>query len=249
MTEHNIEIPCNTEVVIRVSCKDVALEPILATDPLPLDPTLEPEVEPIPAIDLVPPETVEPEPIPLPPEIIDLPVTQPVSDPLPPVVEPIPVVITLPPILIPVTEPVPEISPEHCYCDLDSKLNLADFAKQLSKLTKGLLYPSESDFPIEVLTKGFSSKMPPIKGVQIRTLDRVIPTFFRNVDPDDQQTGNLERATLADRWQALYDFIKHHCSVTAWHYPVKQNKYTHELMVLLLHPQGTVALRIKLVET
>lgn len=242
MTEHNIEIPCNTEVVIRVSCKDVAMEPILVNDPLPLDPTPEPEVEPIPAIDPVPPETVEPEPI---PEIID----SPIPDPLPPVVEPIPVVITLPPIPIPIVEPVPEISPEHCYCDLDSKLNLADFAKQLSKLTKGLLYPSESDFPIEVLTKGFSSKMPPIKGVQIRTLDRVIPKFFRNVDPDDQQTGNVERDSLAARWQALYSFIQHHCSVTAWHYPVKQNKYTHELMVLLLHPQGTVALRIKLVET
>jgi hypothetical protein len=246
MTEHNIEIPCNTEVVIRVSCKELALEPILVTDPLPLDPTPEPEVEAIPEIDPVPPETVEPEPIPLPPEIIDSPVTSPVSDPLPPVVEPIPVVITLP---IPVTEPVPAASPEHCYCDLDSKLNLADFVKKLTTFTKGLLYPSESDFPIEVLSKGFSSKMPNVKGIEVRTLDRVIPSFLRNVDPDDQQTGNVERAKLAARWQALYDFIKHHASVTAWHYPVKQNKYTHELMVLLLHPQGTVALRIKLVET
>jgi hypothetical protein len=121
--------------------------------------------------------------------------------------------------------------------------------KKLSTLTKGLLYPSESDFPIDVLSKGFSSKMPNVKGIEVRNLDRVFPSFLRNVDPDDQQTGNVERAKLAARWQALYDFIKHHCSVTAWHYPVKQNKYTHELMVLLLHPQGTVALRIKLVET
>jgi Nuclease A inhibitor-like protein len=121
--------------------------------------------------------------------------------------------------------------------------------KQLTNLTKGLLYPSESDFPIEVLSKGFSSKMPPIKGVEVRRLDRVIPNFLRIVDPDDQQTGNVERARLADRWQALYDFIKDHSSVTAWHYPVKQNRYTHELIVLLLHPQGTVALRIKFVET
>jgi Nuclease A inhibitor-like protein len=130
---------------------------------------------------------------------------------------------------------------------LDSPLSLPDFVKQLNALTKGLLYPSESDFPIEVLTKGFSSKMPPLKGIQVRTLDRVIPSFLRNVDPDDQQTGNVERATLAAKWQALYKFIKVNTSVTAWHYPVKGKKYTHELFALLLHPQGTAALRIKLV--
>jgi hypothetical protein len=251
MTEHNIEIPCNTEVVIRVSCKEVALEPILVNEPVLIpDPVLEPVIEPVqtpePVVEPIPVTApVNPEPIPLPPVPTPDPVTPPVPDPLPPVVEPIPVVITLPPIAIPVVEP----AAEHCYCDLDSALSLSDFVKKLTSLTKGLLYPSESDFPIEVLTKGFSSKMPTIKGVQVRTLDRVIPTFFRTVDPDDQQTGNVERANLATRWQALYSFIKHHCSVTAWHYPVKQNKYTHELMVLLLHPQGTVALRIKLVET
>jgi hypothetical protein len=245
MTEHNIEIPCNTEVVIRVSCKEVAVEPILVTDPLPLDPTPEPVVEIIPLVYPAPPISVQPEPTP--PVIIDSHLTLPVPDPLPPVVEPIPVIEQ--PIPIPVVEPVPVAPTEHCYCDLDSKLNLADFVKQLTTLTKGLLYPSESDFPIEVLTKGFSSKMPPIKGIEVRNLDRVIPSFFRNVDPDDQQSGYVERASLANRWQALYSFIKNNASVTAWHYPVKQKKYTHELMVLLLHPQGTVALRIKLVET
>jgi Nuclease A inhibitor-like protein len=252
MTEHNIEIPCNTEVVIRVSCKEVAVEPILVTDPLPpaLDPVPNPDsvVETIPMIDPNPPATVEPEPIPLPPVLIPDPVTPPVLDPLPPVVEPIPVVITepSPPMPIPIVEPV---LPEHCYCDLDSPLSLPDFVKQLTTVTKGLLYPSESDFPIEVLTKGFSSKMPPVKGIEVRNLDRVIPSFFRNIDPDDQQSGNVERAILAARWQALYSFIKNNASVTAWHYPVKQKKYTHEMIVLLLHPQGTVALRTKLVET
>jgi len=230
MTEHNIEIPCNTEVVIRVSCKEVAVEVVPVVElPAVIEIIPEPAINPLPTLDPV----AEPETIVLPPVIID----SPIPNPLPSVVEPIPV------------ESLPKELPEHCYCDLDSPLSLPDFVKQLTNLTKGLLYPSESEFPIEVLSKGFSSKMPPIKGIEVRNLDRVIPNFLRNVDPDDQQTGNLERATLADRWQALYTFIKHHSSVTAWHYPVKQNKYTHELIVLLLHPQGTVALRIKLVET
>jgi len=261
MTEHNIEIPCNTEVVIRVSCKEVAVDatPVIELPPV-IDPTPEPAIATIPtpdpvveAISIIDPAslpTLETEPIPLLPVIIDSPVAPPVTDPLPPVVEPIPVVINepSPPIPLPV-ELLPKVSQDHCYCDLDSPLSLPDFVKQLTTLTKGLLYPSESDFPIEVLSKGFSSKMPPIKGIEVRNLDRVIPSFLRNVDSDDQQTGNVERASLADRWQALYTFIKHHASVTAWHYPVKQNRYTHEQIVLLLHPQGTVALKIKLVET
>jgi hypothetical protein len=251
MTEHNIEIPCNTEVVIRVSCKEVVVDPILVVDALPLDSTPEPLVEaisepviellptPNPLVDLIPvidpalAAIVEPEPIPLPPVPIPDPVTLPLPDPLPPVVEPIPVTEPSPPIPILVVKPTPEPEPEHCYCDLDSPLSLPDFVKQLTTLTKGLLYPSESDFPIEVLTKGFSSKMLPIKGIEVRTLDRVFPELLR------------QKAL----WQTLYTFIKNNCSVTAWHYPVKQKKYTHELIVLLLHPQGTVALRIKLVET
>jgi hypothetical protein len=249
MIEHNIEIPCNTEVVIRVSCKEVAVEPILVIDSLP--PIVEPIPEPL--IDLFP--TLDPtEIIPLLPVIIDTPIPDPViplPDSLPPVIEPIPVVINepLPPIAIPVVESVPASSPEHCYCDLDSKLNLADFIKQLTTLTKGLLYPSESDFPLEILTKGFSSKMPSIKGIEVRTLDRVFPEFLRFADPDDQQSGNVERASIADRWQALYTFIRNNCSVTAWHYPIKAKRYTHELILVMLHPQGTVGIRIKLVET
>jgi hypothetical protein len=180
MTEHTIEIPCNTEVVIRVSCKELALEPILVTDPLPPIPVANPTIESIP-----------------------LPV-------------------------------VPAVSPERCYCDLDSPLSLAEFVKQLTTLTKGLLYPSESDFPIEVLAKGFITKMPSLKGTEVRKLDRVIPIFLRSENT---------------RWQALYDFIKQHASVTAWHYPVKSKPYTHEEVVIMLHPQGTVGLKLKLVET
>jgi hypothetical protein len=298
MTEHNIEIPCNTEVLIRVTCKEAA--PIPFIEPLPTEPSpviepvvtvesitipveskpivepipvvIEPITEPVipsdpviepipnpdpviisdplpdPVIEPVPSNPLEPEPIPLPPVLIPDPVlpVQPIPDPvISPLPDPVPPISTPEPLPVP-AQPLP---PEHCYCDLDSPLSLPDFVKQLNALTKGLLYPSESDFPIEVLTKGFSSKMPPLKGIQVRTLDRVIPSFLRNVDPDDQQTGNVERANLATRWQALYQFIKGNASVTAWHYPIKGKKYTHELFVLLLHPQGTVALRTKLVET
>jgi hypothetical protein len=288
MTEHNIEIPCNTEVLIRVTCKEA--QPILVVEPLPTEPSpviepvvtvehitipvesepipviepialpvthSDPVIEPIPTpipdpvIEPIPPKPVGPEPILLPPIPDPLPPVEPIPNSLPPVLIPDPVIPPLPdPVApIPTPEPTQPLSPEHCYCDLDSPLSLPDFVKQLTILTKGLLYPSESDFPIEVLTKGFSSKMPPLKGIQVRTLDRVIPAFLRSIDPDDQQTGNVERASLATRWQALYQFIKVNASVTAWHYPVKGKKYTHELIVLLLHPQGTVALRTKLVET
>jgi len=275
MTEHNIEIPCNTEVVIRVSCKEVAVEVIPVVDPLPIpEPLIDlvPTPDPIEIIPVIDPVTVEPELIPLPPVIIDSPISTPViplSDPLPSVVEPIPVVITEIPIVevpqLPIIEPIP-VSPlvepvplppiveptaavDACYCDLTSKITLPDFIKQLTTLTKGLLYPSESDFPLEILTKGFSSKMPPIKGIEVRTIDRVFPNFLRFADPDDQQSGNVERAAIADRWQALYTFIKNNCSVTAWHYPIKAKRYTHELILVMLHPQGTIALKIKLVET
>jgi hypothetical protein len=319
MTEHNIEIPCNTEVVIRVSCiertcgtpdpiwnpgstglgvvdticfpphlfdpvvvevpAEPVIEPILVIDPVevPAEPVTEPVVEvpvtepvaidpilvvdPIVVVEPTPNPVIPSEPVVEPVVVVD-PVINPVQtlDPTPVVTQPVvevPVVtepiaelppVTLPPVL-PVPPRLPPVLPEHCFCNLDSPLSLADFAKQLAILTKGLLYPSESDFPIEVIAKSFSSRMPPIKGIELRTLDRVIPSFLRSIDPDDQQTGNVERAALATRWQGLYQFIKTHASVTAWHYPVKGKKYTHELFVLLLHPQGTVALKAKLVET
>jgi len=272
MIEHNIEIPCNTEVVIRVSCKEVPMEVIPVVDLLPIpEPLIDlvPTPDPIEIIPVIDPVPVEPELIPLPPVIIDFPISDPViplPDPLPPVVEPIPVVITEIPVvevpqpptiepipvlpvvesvpLLPIVEPVPTpvmpqpVPPvtapaEACYCDLTSKLTLLDFIKQLTTLTKGLLYPSESDFPLEVLTKGFSSKIPLIRGIEVRTLDRVFPEFLRQ----------------DAKWQALYTFIKNNCSVTAWHYPIKAKRYTHELILVMLHPQGTVGIRIKLVET
>jgi hypothetical protein len=318
MNEHYIEVPCNAEVVIRVSCKKMPtlveepvkpdylkdldivdtirfppelfnppvvtidpidlpapVEPILVIDPVieqPVEVPVEPVVEPILVIDPVeiPTEPVAEIPVIVNP-VVEVPVTEPVTEPIV-VVEPTPdpvipsdPVVVVDPVINPVqtldptpvvTEPVaevpvvlPPVLPEHCFCKLDSPLSLADFTKQLGILTKGLLYPSESDFPIEVIAKSFSSRMPPIKGIELRTLDRVIPGFLRSIDPDDQQTGNVERAALATRWQGLYQFIKTHASVTAWHYPVKGKRYTHELFVLLLHPQGTVALKIRLVET
>jgi len=81
---------------------------------------------------------------------------------------------------------------------------------------------------MDVIPKGVSTRMPNIKGIEVRTLDRVFPTFLREVDPDDQQTGNVERAAIAARWQTLYDLISKNAVITAWHYPVKKRPYTHE---------------------
>jgi hypothetical protein len=202
--------------------------------------------EPISIVDIpseVLPEVklIEPNPMPEP--------TQTVPE-VSPGIEPTPVVIPdsvlIPVVYPPVVTPIPEAS---CECKLTSNLSLAEFTKQLLTAAKDLIYPSESESPIEVLSKGLNTRMPPIKGIEVRTLDRVLPSFLRQVDPDDQQTGNEERAAIAARWQALYDLISKHTATTAWHYPVKQKRYTHEELLVMLHPQGTIGLRIRLVET
>jgi len=78
-------------------------------------------------------------------------------------------------------------------------------------------------------------------------LDNVIGRLT-SFDENDQQTGNTERYEDAMRWKQLYDLIRYNAVCTIWHYPYesKSRKYTHEMMVILLHPQGTLALRIKL---
>jgi hypothetical protein len=196
------------------------------------------------------------------PKVLSIPVEEPVAIPLemltpaPEVIQPIPENSTIPipevlsEQLVPPVQVVdlPVIAPT-CDRNINSSLTLPEFTNQLIAATKDLLYPSESDFPIEVVSKGLNTKMPPIKGIEVRSLERVFPSFLWQVDPDDQQTGNAERATIADRWKALYNLIKQNSIATAWHYPVKQNRYTHEQIVILLHPQGLVGLRIKLVET
>jgi hypothetical protein len=202
--------------------------------------------EPISIVDIpseVLPEVkpIEPNPMPEPiqtvPEVSPLPAAPPVVIP-----DSVPIPIVYPPVVT----PIPEAS---CDCKLTSTLSLAEFTKQLITAAKDLIYPSESESPIEVLSKGLNTRMPPIKGIEVRTLDRVLPSFLRQVDPDDQQTGNEERAAIAARWQALYDLITKHTVATGWHYPVKQKRYTHEELLVMLHPQGTIGLRIRLVET
>jgi hypothetical protein len=330
MTEHNIEIPCNTEVVIKVSCTERTcgtatpvicdgVFPILIVEPV-IEPGIEPIADPIidfpilivepviePVVELTPDPVIgSPKPIDEPvavieqitePVVIAEPVIEPIAEPVadlilvaepvieaptnpvipdPVIVEPIqtlnpdPVIVAEPapspvvdpvvtptPSQVPIIEPplvidvpqLPQLPTEPRNCELASNLTLAEFGKQLIAAAKGLLYPSESDFAIEVLLKGFTSRAPNVPGVQFRNLDRVIPSFLRTVDEDDQQTGNVERAALAERWRSLYNLIRANASSTAWHYKVKGRKYTHEMIVLLVHPQGTLALRIKLVET
>jgi hypothetical protein len=259
-------VEVSTEPVISTPIEEVPSNPIAQPEPitvsepiavieipieLPIAPVVDnpslPEVEPAvsPTVETPTPEvipTTEPiQPTPETTPVVEIPTTSPVTLPVEvPSPEVIPIVTT--PILV-IDNPIPvpvAPSPEVHNCKLASNLTLAEFTKQLFAATKDLLYPSESDFPIEVLSKGLSTKIPPIKGIEVRNLERVFPEFLRQVDTDDQQTG---------RWQALYELIKGNSVTTVWHYPVKQKRYTHEELVVMLHPQGTVGLRIRLVET
>jgi len=250
------EVPSNPEVIPVVEPEPILItelpiasvvddSPVSKVEPI-VTPTVEtPIPEVVPAIAPIQPNP-EVQPI---VEILTaspatLPVEVPNSDVLPAVTNPILVVDNPIPVPILVTP-----SPEVHNCKLASSLTLVEFTKQLFATTKDLLYPSESDFPIEVLSKGLSTKIPPIKGIEVRNLEQVFPEFLRQADPDDQQTGNVERASIAAKWQALYELIKGNSVTTVWHYPVKQKRYTHEELVVMLHPQGTVGLRIRLVET
>jgi hypothetical protein len=259
------EVPSNpviepepTSVIEPIQVIELPIEqPIVPVVDNPSVPEVEPAVSPTvetPTPEVIPTnEPIQPKPEAQPevkPTPVEIPTTSPVTLP---VEVPTPEVLPIAPILvidnpIPVPIPAPTISEVH-NCKLASNLTLAEFTKQLFAATKDLLYPSESDFPIEVLSKGLSTKIPPIKGIEVRNLERVFPEFLRQADPDDQQTGNVERASIAAKWQALYELIKGNSVTTVWHYPVKQKRYTHEELVVMLHPQGTVGLRIRLVET
>jgi hypothetical protein len=121
-------------------------------------------------------------------------------------------------------------------------MTYADFLATLRSLLSGLLYPSESDFPVEISPRGLSYRMP--NSGEVRDLDRVFQ--IRHVK---DWMGQDEQA-IAQRWQSIYDHIASNTIATAaWHYKVNRKNYTHEQVVILLHAQGVVGLRIRLVET
>jgi hypothetical protein len=121
-------------------------------------------------------------------------------------------------------------------------MNYQDLIVKLRVLLDGLLYPSESDFPVEVSPRGLQYRMP-ANGEQ-RSLDRVFQ--MRHI----QDWMGEEEQAIAQKWQAVYDHITSNTiATTAWHYKVNRKNYTHEQVAILLHPQGVVGLRIKLVET
>jgi hypothetical protein len=232
-----IETPISPTAPEVVPVPDPVTPPVEVT-PIPVTETV-PVVEAPPTQPVI--ETLIP-PIPVPVEVAPTP--NPVITPAIPPVAPIPPEVVVPIVQIPIPIP-PEVYP--CDCILTSTLKLAEFANTLRTALNGLLYPSESDFPVEVISSGLSTKMTP--GAEVRSLERVFPQSLRQVDPDDQQTGNAERAAIAAKWQAVYSLIKRHSITTVWHYRVRKKSYTHEQMVIMLHPQGAVGLRIKLVET
>jgi hypothetical protein len=122
-------------------------------------PTVEtPTPEVVPTTELIQPiPEVQPEVKPTPVEIpTTSPVTLPIEVPSPEVLPIAPILVIDNPIPVPIL--VPPISEVH-NCKLASNLTLAEFTKQLFAATKDLLYPSESDFPIEVLSKGLSTRL------------------------------------------------------------------------------------------
>jgi hypothetical protein len=121
-------------------------------------------------------------------------------------------------------------------------MTYAEFLSTLRSLLSGLLYPSESDFPVEISPRGLSYRMP--SSGEVCDLDRVFQ--MRHIE-DWMGEGEQE---FAQRWQSIYDHITSNTIATAaWHYKVNRKNYTHEQVVILLHAQGVVGLRIRLVET
>jgi hypothetical protein len=121
-------------------------------------------------------------------------------------------------------------------------MTYAEFLSTLRSLLSDLLYPSESDFPVEVVPRGLSYRMPD-RG-EVRDLDRVFQ--MRQV----QNWMSEEDKAIAQKWQSIYDHIASNTiATTAWHYKVNRKNYTHEQVVILLHEAGVVSLRIRLVET
>jgi Nuclease A inhibitor-like protein len=128
-------------------------------------------------------------------------------------------------------------------------MTYAEFLSTLRSLLNGLLYPSESDFPVEISPRGLSYRMP--ERGEVRDLDRVFK--MRHVQDwmgeEEQAIGSATQAN-AQRWQSVYNHIASNTiATTAWHYKVNRKNYTHEQVVILLHAQGVVGLRIRLVET
>ncbi len=121
-------------------------------------------------------------------------------------------------------------------------MTYAEFLSTLRSLLDGLLYPSESDFPVEISPRGLSYRMP--SSGEVRDIDRV----FKMRHVEDWMSEDEQE--FAQRWQSIYDHITSNTiATTAWHYKVNRKNYTHEQVVILLHQQGVVGLRIRLVET
>jgi hypothetical protein len=121
-------------------------------------------------------------------------------------------------------------------------MTYAEFLSTLRSLLSGLLYPSESDFPVEISPRGLSYRMP--SSGEVRDPDRVFQ--MRHIE----DWMGEEDKEIAQRWQSVYDHITSNTiATTAWHYKVNRKNYTHEQVVILLHAQGVVGLRIRLIET
>jgi hypothetical protein len=118
--------------------------------------------------------------------------------------------------------------------------SLFDFSQHLKGLSQGLLFMSESDFPLEFVLP------PPVMKPQ-RSSSIADPLALLN------PTSEIS-ASVRERWEILLSYVKANIvGSIAWKRPKLRTdalgSSNVEYVLLLLHSEGLVAIRIRATET